>query len=544
MSQDKLKVSKGKSGLYRSGVTTRRSLKQLLAPSSLLVMLVAFCISIPLIIILFHLFWGESPNWEHIQKYLLKRYIFNTLYLIAGILPLSFILGVSCAWFVAIYEFPGRKFFEWALVLPLATPTYVAALSYSGIFGSKFQSMWGAILLFSFVLYPYVYLLTRTALLRQSGNMFEVARSLGLNGRQSFFRVGLPLTRPAIAGGLSLVLMETLNDYGAFDYFGINTFTTGIFKAWLQYDDGDADAMRLSACLLTFVIIVVITERLQRGKAKYSNKASSQKSIRRKLSTFKAFATSAFLFLVLFITFILPVGNLFRDGWYARELFRDKEFYLFSLNSILLAIITACLIAIIGLFICWVNRLHKHTFLFLLKRVCNVGYAIPGAVIAIGVMVPFIWTDRHIMIPFLDKLGFDQRQVLHGTFLTLIFAYIVRFLSAGISSIDSGYQKIGSNISEASKSLGYSDLKTLLKVELPLLKTSMITAIILGFVDLMKELPLTMILRPTNFDTLATKTFEKISNEQLSESSIYAIVIIFTCMIPIIILNKVIRREK
>ena len=518
--------------------------------------------ALPLVVILFGVFGGRSEMWGHLVDTVLPVYVGNSAILMLGVGALSLVIGLAPAWLVSAYDFPGRRTFEWALVLPLAIPTYIIAYTYAGVFEydallpSALSAAWpgmevwriraaimsreGAMVMMALVLYPYVYVIARASFLRQSGTVLEMARTLGRGPWDTFFRVALPMSRPAVAGGLTLVLMEVLNDYGAVKYFGIPTFTTGIFRAWFPLNDPIA-AMRLSGILLLFVFTLIIFERIQRGRARFDDGARGYRpAVRRELSGRARWLAVSVCFLPLALGFLVPVSQL--AAWAGRvgAGALDARFVRLILNSFSLAL-TAALIAVLGgLLIGYAARLSPIPLLRLASKVAVLGYSIPGAVVAVGVFIPFVWMDRRLNTFMTAAFDAPTGLLLSGTLVALIFAYVVRFLAVALNPIDSGFKRLCGNLDDTSRSLGVSPLKTLWKVDLPLLRGTLISAALLVFVDVLKELPLTLILRPFNFDTLATRAFQLATDEQLARSAVPALLIIAVGLVPVIVLNKLI----
>lgn len=518
--------------------------------------------TLPLLVISFGVFGAGSETWQHIVSTVLPDYLRNSAVLMVGVGALALLIGVTTAWLVAAYEFPGRSFFEWSLVLPLAVPTYIIAYTYAGIFDywgplqGMLESLWptmadvhirgavmsreGAMLMMALVLYPYVYVITRASFLKQSTSALEMARLLGRGPWHTFFRVALPMARPAVAGGLTLVLMEVLNEYGAVKYYGVPTFTTGIFRAWFPLND-PGTAIRLSGLLLLFVFSLIILERLQRGRARFDDGGATQRPASRiTLKGRGAFAAFAVCLAPLAFGFILPVTQLVYWAAGAAVGFVDVRFLLLTAHSFGLAVVAAFLIVSVALLIGYAVRLSPTPVLRLASRVAVLGYSIPGTVIAVGVFIPLIWMDRRIDSVAQAAFGTPTGLLLSGTLFALVFAYVVRFLAVALNPVDAGFKHVCGNLDETSRSLGVSPMKTLLRVDLPLLKGTLLSAALLVFVDVLKELPLTLILRPFNFDTLATRAYQLASDELVAQSAIPALLIIVVGLAPVIVLNKLI----
>lgn len=515
----------------------------------------------PIFTIIVKLFDKPGEHWEHIASTLLPSYFYNSFILLLGVGFFTFLIGVSMAWLVSVYDFPGRKYFEWLLILPLAFPSYMMAYSYVGIleytgplqafFRNNFHihfkgpiidimNMPGAIFILSISLFPYVYVVCRASFMRQSSMMQEAALLLGSNRMRMFRKVALPMARPAVASGIALVGMEVLNDYGTVKYFGVNTFTSGIFRAWFSFGDINT-AIYLSAILTLIVLVLIWLENIQRGKRGWSSSSTTAKPVIRikpkRKSTRWIYTT--FLSTVLVISFILPLSQLFY--WVSltwREVI-SSEFGILILRSFSLAIGSAVAIAMISVFLLYAVRLSPLRWIKHITRTASLGYAIPGAVIAVGVMIPAMGIDRMLNLTVSNQLG----MVLSGTLFILIVAYIVRFMAVGYNAIDAGFQKTGTSVNEVARSLGASSLRTLWKIDLPLIKNSIAGAVLLAFVDILKELPLTLILRPFNFNTLATKAFDMATNEMIAESANASVVVVLTGVIPIILLNNMISKR-
>ena len=519
-------------------------------------MFAALIIALPLLVVFSNILIPGDETWLHILKNLIPTYALNTLILMAGVALLTFIMGVSTAWLVSMYSFPGRKFFSWALIMPIALPAYISGFTWAGIldytspvyvflrnhFGLdtgqylffNILSLPGAIVILSLALYPYVFLISRAYFSRQSSTLFEVAASLGKKQSQIFFGVALPLARPAIVAGVSLALMEVLNDYGLARYFGVDTFTTGIFTAWFAFSHPQS-ALKLSAYLMIFVLALIIMERTQRGKMRFDMLGATYRPIKRTTLDKPKGVLALILCVIPFLLgFLIPVVMLIY--WSSLTLVDvvDYRFTELLFNSFLLAAIASLVVTAFALFIAFTVRSFPSRFVRFLSRVSTLGYALPGAVVAIGILIPFLWMDG--MLAFFSSPG--VRIALTGTWFALIFAYLVRFMAVGYNSIDSGMERISPSLDEASRSLGMSNMKTLSKINMPLLRGALISASLLVFIDVLKELPLTLILRPFNFDTLAIRAFEFASDERVAEAAPAAMIIIITGMVPVFLLNR------
>ncbi|CAN5624099.1 iron ABC transporter permease [soil metagenome] len=524
--------------------------------------LIVLVIATPVYTIILNIFEGPGETMQHLAGTVLSVYIFNSLALIFGVGALSLVLGVSTAWLITTCQFPGRSVFEWALILPLAVPTYIIAFSYAGLvdyFGPiqsffrnslsinvglmEIMNLRGVIFIMAFVLYPYVYVIARASFTHQSRTILESSRALGAGAIRTFFRVALPVTRPAIVGGLFLVLMEVLNDYGAVKYYGVSTFTTGIFRAWFSIGDFNA-AIYLSAILMLFVMILIFGERWQRGNARYDEGTATNRPLRRyHLSGWQKAACFTVCLIPLLFGFLLPLFQLVFWSYLTASKVVNWEFLQLVLNSFALALSASLVCILVATVLIYSVKLNQSYLMRGLAKVSTLGYSIPGAVIAVGIMIPFLFIDKRLVSGLEQMTGGSYGLILSGTTFALIFAYLVRFLAVGYNPIDAGFKKVCSNLDEASRSLGVSPFPTLLKINIPLIKGTILSGALLVFVDVLKELPLTLILRPFNFNTLATKAFELAGDERVAESSNAALIIIATGILPIILLSNLISKR-
>jgi iron(III) transport system permease protein len=512
------------------------------------------------------LFGGTSDTWSHLASTVLGNYISNTLLLCLGVSIGVILVGVSTAWLVSVHEFPGRNIFEWALVLPLAVPAYVMAYTYTDLLqfvgplqtwlreglGWQAEQYWfpdirsvgGAVLVFVFVLYPYVYLLTRAAFLERANGILEVGRSLGLGPWQSFRRISLPLARPAIATGATLALMETLADYGAVSYFGVPTFTTGIYRAWFALGDRVA-AAQLSIALLGFIVLVLVLEHYSRGRARFNNTTGRnrpQPGLR--LSGWRALGAFTACLLPLVLGFLLPAGLLLNMALRGGDMQFGVRFIELARNSFVLAALTAAIAVALAVLIAYAGRLSRQPLLNLVKRTVSLGYAVPGSVIAVGVLIPVTQIDNWLAATIEALSGHNPGLLLTGGIATLVYAYLVRFMTLSLRTVDTSLSKITSNMDDAARSLGQNQMMTLRRIHLPLISAGMLTAALLVFVDVMKELPATLVMRPFNFDTLATQAYILASDERLTEASTASLAIVAVGVLPLILLSWQIRRSK
>src|SRR6478672_4261570 len=511
---------------------------------TLAVIALALPIAIPAIGVLSSIFFEAKDTWQHLTDTVLTRYIVNSLLLTIGVGFGVVVIGVGCAWLVTMCRFRASRVFEWALLLPLAAPAYVLAYTYGDYWFPNVRSLPGAILMLILVLYPYVYLLTRVAFLEQSTCTLEASRILGCSPWRSFITVALPMARPAIVAGLALALMETLNDYGTVQYFGVDTFTTGIYRTWFGMGERIA-ANQLAAMLLLFVLGLILLERWSRSRTKYYQASSRYRQIQTyQLKGIREILAVMACFLPLFLGFLLPAGLLVKLTLANWQLTLDERFWIFARHSLILATLTAILAVVIALIMAYGLRLYPSLGVQLATRVAAMGYAVPGSVIAVGIMVPIGKFDNLFDSWMRENLGISTGLLLSGTIAALVFAYIVRFLAVSLNAVESSLSKIKPNLDDAARSLGYSPMQTLVTVHTPMMTGGLLTAMMLVFVDVMKELPDTIIIRPFNFDTLAVRTYQLASDERLAEASGPALAIVLVGMLPVILLSWKIARSR
>mgnify|MGYP002018345388 CR=1 FL=1 len=523
--------------------------------------LISAIVALPVLSVLYLALFPEENIWPHLIDTTLPRYLTTTVKLMLGVGVLTLVIGLATAWTVTMCEFPGRRFFEWAMLLPFAVPAYVIAyvytslLDYAGpvqralreVFGwqsasdywfPEIRSLGGATLMLGLVLYPYVYLLARAAFLEQSPSLFAVSRSLGHSALSTFFRVVLPIARPAVAVGLSLVLMETLNDFGTVDFFAVQTLTAGLFDTWMNLGNLGG-AAQIATTMLAFVVILVTLERYSRRKQKQYAARDNREPIQHfNLSRPRQAICLAVCLIPFTLGFVVPAATL---GLYAWEYFGESwnpDFVENTLNSLLLSGTAALTTLAVGVVLAYSRRLHDTRGMQVLMRLSGLGYAMPGAVLAVGVIVPLAGFDNWLDGALRRTVGVSSGLLLSGTTFALVFAYTVRFLAVSAGSVESALQKVTPSMDMASRSLGDTPVRTLVRVHLPMLRGTLLTAALVVFVDCMKELPATLILRPFNFETLATYVYQFASDERLFHSALPSLIIVLAGIVPIILMSR------
>ena len=522
----------------------------------LLTLAIALLVLVPLFVIA--LAWLEPAwdIWKHFRETLLTRLILNTLVLVAGVSAGTLLLGITLAWLTGACSFPGRKIFSWALLLPLAMPTYVLAFVFLGIldysgpvqtqlrewFGREawfpdVRSAYGVILVMSLALYPYVYLLARNAFRTQGKRALEAAQSLGCSPAGGFFRVVIPMARPWIAGGATLVLMEALADFGAVSIFNFDTFTTAIYKAWFGFFSLSA-AAQLSSLLVAMVFILVALEQRLRKRMRFAQGRITPQSERIQLTGARGWLATGYCLMILGIAFLLPAAQLLT---WSLEIFHEefdsRYLGLFS-HSLILGLLSAILIAMTALLLAYAGRRHQDRLTHGLIRTATLGYALPGTVLAVGIFIPLAWLDNQLISLSRNLFNIETTQLLQGTILIMITAYMIRFMAAGFKSIDSAMHRVTNNIDEASRLMGLRGVKLLYKVHLPMLRGGIFTALTLAFVDVMKEMPITLMTRPFGWDTLAVKIFELTSEGEWERAALPSLALLLSGLLPIVLLMR------
>lgn len=532
---------------------------------TLLLFAVAVLIGLPLIVVALSLL---NPQWDilaHLWQTVIPEYISHSLILLICVGLGVTVLGVSTAWCISQYDFPGWRYLSWGLLLPLAMPAYITAYTYTGLLDyagpvqqlirqvfnvsigdywfPNIRSLGGAVFVLCVVLYPYVYLITRAAFMQQSTAAFESARTLGAGSFKSFWRVAMPLARPAIATGVTLALMETLADYGTMEYFGVTVFTTGIFRTW--YGIGDAQgALQLSALLLIFVIVLIMIERYSRRRARfYQQRSSNRTPQRRPLKGWRAGLASFTCWLPVILGFLIPASQLLWWSVEKSDIWLEASFWVLTGNTLWLGLLAACITVLLALWLAYGRRRHPTRPLRAAITLAGMGYAIPGIVIAVGLLSPLAWFDHQIIAASKWLFEVNPGLIFSGTVIALLFAYSVRFLSVSLQTVSSGLEQITPQMDDSARTLGASGRRILWKVHLPLLKSPLLAALILVLVDVMKELPATLVLRPFDFNTLAVRAFEMASDERLADAGPPALMIVAVGLIPVMMLSRALRNK-
>jgi iron(III) transport system permease protein len=517
---------------------------------------IALALAAPLAVVGANLLVPGGEAWAHLAATVLPEYALNSLALVALVASGPIVVGVACAWLVASFEFPGRRALEWALALPLAMPAYVIAYAYTdalqfagpvqsalrAAFGwgagdywfPEIRSLPGAAAMFVAVLYPYVYLLARVAFLEQSPSLAEAGRTLGLPPWRAFLRVNLPLARPAIAAGAALACMETLADFGTVSYFGVQTFTTGIFRAWLSMGE-PVSAAKLSTILLAFVAVLLAAERLARRRARYHDAAPPRRRGRAALSRRAGLAALAACLAPLAAGFAIPAAILARLALQGGDEQFGARFAALAANSFLVSAITAAIAVVLAIVMAYGARISRSPVAAAVNRLAALGYAVPGAVIAIGVLIPAARLDNLVADALAAMFGISAGLFLTGSIVALVYAYLIRFLAVALQSVEAGLAKITPAMEDAARSLGLGPAETLARVHLPMMRSSLVTAALLVFVDVMKELPATFVMRPFNFDTLAVQAYNLAADERLAEAATASLAIVAVGLVPLIL---------
>lgn len=521
---------------------------------------VAALFSVPVLGVVLNLFRRGQGNWPHLATTVLPDYALNSLALMLGVGVGVAVIGTGTAWLVVMCRFPGRRLLEWLLVLPLAIPAYVVAYAYADLlqhagpvqtllrdvtgWGPRdywfpnIRSVGGAIVVFTAVLYPYAYLLARTAFLQQSISALEIGRSLGRGPWGTFMGIALPLARPAIATGVALSLMETLADFGTVAHFGVPTFTTGIYRTWYSMGDRVA-AAQLASVLLAFVFALLLLEQWSRWRARYHETSRRMQEISPyRLGGARAWLAVGFCLLPLVVGFVAPVTRLL---WMAMAGGHDPftpRYLGLAANSATLAGLTAVLAVILAVFLAYAARIEGSPLAQAANRVATLGYAVPGSVIAVGILIPVASLDNTIDDVFETLFGVSVGLIFTGGIAALVFAYLVRFFAVSFNTVQVSLAKVTTSMDEASRSLGNSRLTTALRVHIPVISGGLLTAGLIVFVDVLKELPATLIMRPFNFDTLAVQAYNLAKDERLTQAATPSLMIVACGLVPVFLLSR------
>ena len=529
-------------------------------------LLIAVVLSVPTLAVVASVFTPAGEVWQHLLATVMGEYVRNTVLLALGVGAGVLLIGVATAWLVTMCRFPGRATCEWALLLPMAMPAYIVAYTYTDLlqfsgpvqtslrawFGwrrgdypfPEIRSLEGAIFVMALTFYPYVYLLARAAFLQQSANLFEASRALGHGPWRSFFGVALPLARPGIAAGVALALMETLADFGTVQYFAVDTFTTGIYRTWFGMGSLPA-AGQLAAVLLLVVLLVLALERLLRGRARFHHAAHGARPLPpATLSPPRAAAALAACLLPIALGFLVPAAALVHLTLTRGDVRAGAIFGQLAANSFLLAGTTALVAVLVATVLAYALRVAPSPLTLFATRVAVLGYAVPGAVIAVGTLIAFGALDRIADAWVRATTGASVGLLLSGTIVALVLAYLVRFLAAAFNAVEASLTRITPTLDEAPRSLGHGPTSTLLRVHLPLMRGGLLTGAMLVFVDVMKELPATLVVRPFNFDTLAIRVYNLAADERLAEASTAALTIVLVGLLPVIALSVAIARSR
>ena len=526
-------------------------------------LLISLLVIIPILTVSLSFFEDTSRYFDILKKTFLFEYIFNSLSLLVGVLILTFFLGVGSAYVVSFYKFPGVNFFKWALILSFAIPPYIYAYSLFAFFDNygtaftilktlfgdgeynksipKFDGMFGLILSISFSLYAYVYILARSSFLYQSQNLIDLGKNLGFSKFKSFYSIILPAARPAIVAGLSLVAMETLAEFGAVDFFSVNTLTTGIYNAWITFDDL-AFANRISFFLLLFIFILFLTENLSRKKAKYhlDTRGGFKQKEKIKLSGTNSFFAFLFCFLLFFLSFLFPLGQMLYWTIKFPENFFDINVINLLLNTLYLVGLSSLVLIMFALISNYGNRVSRNKTLNFLSTLSISGYAIPGVILAVAFITFIAWFDENII----KSLGFlSIKKLFIGSILGLVIVYFVRFYSLAFNGIKSGYEKINVSVDESAYLLGYSKRKTFMNIHVPYLRNSLLFVVILISLEIIRELPITLVLRPFNFETFATTAYISASEDMLEAAAVPSLFLILIAAFFITITSNYILKE-
>lgn len=519
---------------------------------------IALLTIVPLLAVVGMALTPQPDIWQHLWNYVLPRVLGNTLLLMLLVSVVVLAVGVPLAWLTAMCDFPGRKFFSWALVLPLAIPAYVLAFVQMGLFeyagpvqtairdfmGSSRWfpdirgSLWGLVMVLVMAFYPYVYLMARSAFLTQGHRSMEAAQALGLSPVQAFFKVALPLARPWIGAGLALVLMEVLADFGAIAVFNFDTFTTALYKSWFDLHNMGA-AAQLAAILVLVVLLLVAAEQRSRSAQRFH--VSNPQRSRIPLRGVRAWSAALVCLLVFAASFAVPMVQMVHWAWSVMDEDLNSDYWGYAWNTLSLALVTAALATVLALLLSWIRRRHPDAKTSWMVRLAVLGYAVPGVVLAVGVFVPIAWLDEKLMA-LVAPWGIETLGIIKGSLAGMLLALAARFLAVAYNATDAAMQRITRSQEEACASLGLGPWQTLRRLHLPLLRTGLLSAFLMVVVDVMKEMPITLMMRQFGWDTLAVRVFQLTSESMWQEASLPALAIVLVGLLPVILL--VLQTEK
>ncbi|MGB3210376.1 MAG: iron ABC transporter permease [Desulforhopalus sp.] len=530
-------------------------------PWRYIVWVLAALVVIPLAIIFSSFLTPEKEIWEHLASTLLPELLNNTFILVVGVACFTSLLGVSLGWFTGACDFPGRRLFSWSLALPMALPAYVMAFIFLGLmdFSGPVQSLLRTvpgfenkmvevrsapfvIIVIGLTLYPYVYLLSRASFMNQGRAILEASRTLGYTPTRAFFKVALPISRPWIVSGLALVLMETLADFGAVSIFNYNTFTTAIYKSWFGFFSLKA-AAQLSSLLVFFALALVMVEGLYRSRMRYfdSSRGGSVPA-RLKLSGWKAWSVTMYCAFILTVAFVAPFIQLIVWSLEVLQSGEQISYSAYISKTLILGALAGVLICFTSVLLAYARRRDSSKRNRLLCRIATIGYALPGTVLAVGIVLPIVWTDNLVQNVFSYLFNIQVGPLLQGTVFVMLIAYLVRFLAVGFGSVDSAMQNIKPSLDEAAAILGKTSGETLRTVHFPLLQKGLLTALVLTLIDVIKEMPITLMTRPFGWDTLAVKIYELTSEGEWVRAALPGLYLVIAGMIPVFLLIKKMER--
>ncbi len=539
-----------------------RKLLNTLSPRKVLSYIVALCVIAPVLSLLTIALTGNLAHWDNLLHYVIPEVSLNTLQLLVGVAIIVSLLGAGSAWITSAYDFPSKKILLWALLLPLAIPTYIMAFAYLDLLHPlgpiqttirdilnissprefrlpDIRGIWGAIFIMGLALYPYVYLSTRIMFISQPMNLIEAARTLGYSHREAFYYIIIPMARPALAVGISLALMETLNDIGASEFLGVRTLTVAIYNEWVTRSNLTG-AAQIAIIMLLIVSLLLYIEKYSRLHHRYANTQKLKPISPQKITGYKAVILMILCWIPVVCGFLLPVLYLLSETTKRWQGFKQLSANLLSstFNTVLLASIATLFTVLLGIFIVWVQRMNSRNQHYSLSKINSFGYAIPGTILAIGLLSPFVIMDN--FIDWILNIFFYVPSQLYimGSIAGLVIAYCIRFLAISIGSIESGYARIPLSLDNAASTLGYNSYQIFGYIHLPLLKSAIGVSSLLVFVDAMKELSATLLLRPLNFETLSTLLYAEAARGTYEDGAIAALLIVVVGILPVIILAK------